>query len=120
MECKCLCAPWVEEAALQRKKAMCTNGQIWRCRLAERPPCGGLSNFNYYLLDVIGLPMIESPETIRMRKVLRGSSWGPWQKSAVHSCRQQLSHFEAPLGARTSASFRSRCLDQTIEPVPAR
>src|SRR6476661_365295 len=30
--------------------------------------------FNYYLLEAICLPMIESPETIRIRKVLRGSS----------------------------------------------
>src|SRR5215471_11733032 len=76
--------------------------------------------FNYCLLDAICLPMIgvavDSPDTESFARKLSG----PWRKSAVHSCRQQLSHFEELLAARTSASFRSRCLDQTIEPAPAR
>src|SRR6476620_961040 len=75
--------------------------------------------FNYCLLDAICLPMIgvaiDDPDTERFARELSG----PWQKSAVHSYRQQLSHFEKLLGVRTSASFRCRCLDQTIEPVPA-
>src|SRR5262249_42291383 len=48
MECKCLCAHWVEEAAS-------TNRQDRTCVLAERPPPGGLSQiqllpFRRYLL----------------------------------------------------------------------
>src|SRR5262245_27804407 len=113
MECKCSCAHWVEEATS-------ANRQDRTCVLAERPPRGSLSQiqllpFRRYLLTDVGVA-IDGPDTEGFARKLSG----PWRKSAVHSCRQQLSHFDELLAARTSASFRSRCLDQTIEPAPAR